>query len=180
MRIVPACVLCAFLAALANSPSRAGMLDSRRNEWAFSVNYTNQTSTATSTDVNFSWGHLLGEGYAEAGLSGTYQRLDDKTAGGSDIEASIGGPFMAWNWTPHSDTASGFLQAGIGAVGGDLHRSFNYSLDAALGVKCFVGNSAAVTLQFFYQRLGDTSVSGEKKEDLDGVAIGIALFSGRR
>ena len=156
------------------------MLDSHSSEWAFDLNYTNQTSTATSTDVNFSWGHLIGQGHAEAGLSGTYQRLDDKTAGGSDVEASIAGPFMAWNWTPHSDTASGFLQAGIGVVGGDLHRSFNYSLDAALGVKCFVGNSAAVTLQFFYQRLGDTSVSGGQKEDLDGVAIGIALFSGRR
>lgn len=180
MRVVPVCLMWAVVALSAVPSAEAGMLDGHSEEWAFDINYTNQTSTATSTDVNFSWGHLMAMGYVEAGLIGTYQRLDDKTAGGGTTEASIGGPFLAWNWTPHSDTASGFLQAGIGAVGGDLHRSFNYSLDAALGAKCFVGNSAAVTLQFFYQRLGDTSVNGSKKEDLDGVAIGIALFSGRR
>jgi hypothetical protein len=181
MRIVTATLLCVVLGGLAASSAGAGMLDSRKNEWAFSLNYTNQSSTGTATNVDFSWGHLCGQGRLEAGLSGTYQRLEDKSFGNDTTEATVGGPFMAWNWTPHSDKATGFFQAGVGAVGGDLHNVFDYSLDAELGVKFFVGNSAAVIMQYFYQRLGSKSsdVNGQA-EDFDGVAIGIALFTGRR
>lgn len=180
MRIVPVTMLCTFLAALSVSSAGAGMLDSRKNEWAFSLNYTNQSSTGTATNIDFDWGHLCGQGLVEAGLSGTYQRLEDKSFGGNTTDATVGGPFMAWNWTPHSDKATGSFQAGVGWVGGDLHSSFDYSLDAALGVKLFVGSSAAVTMQYFYQRLASKSskVNG-LAEDFDGVAIGISLFTGR-
>ncbi|HYV85351.1 MAG TPA: hypothetical protein VFB49_05535 [Patescibacteria group bacterium] len=180
MRIVPVCLLWAILGMLAVPSASAGMLDNSNNEWAFDLNYTNQSSNASSTNVNFSWGHLIGQGYTEAGLSGTYQRLDDKTSGGNTVDATIAGPFFAWNWTPHSGTATGFLQAGVGGIGGDLDKSFDFALDAALGVKCFVGNSAAVTAQFFFQRLGSRKNTTGQNENFDGIAIGIALYTGRK
>jgi hypothetical protein len=86
MRIVPVCLMWAAVDLFAVPSAEPGMLDGHSEEWAFDLNYTNQTSTATSTNVNFSWGHLMRMGYVETGLSGTYQRLGDRSATGGQKE----------------------------------------------------------------------------------------------
>ena len=181
MRIASAVLLSAVIGIVAAAPAVAGTLDSNKSEWTFDMNYTNQSSVGSTTNVRFAYGYLPGKGYSEIGLDGTYMRIEDNTFGGT-TDSTVLGLFYAWNWTPTSSRATGFLSIGAGGLGGDLHTVFDYSVDGALGVKLFVGNSAAITARFTYQRLYASTSSGfsSNDEDFTGVAIGLALYTNRK
>jgi hypothetical protein len=182
MRVSLAVLLSTIVGVLAAAPALAGTLDSRESEWTFDLNYTNQSSVGSTTSFRFAYGYLIGKGYSELGIESTYARLDDKTSGGGTFNSSVYGLFYAWNWTPMSARATGFLSIGAGSVGGNANRGFDYALDGAIGVKLFVGDSAAVTARYIYQRferLNGSSFSANS-EDFTGVAIGLSLYTNRK
>ena len=178
--LVVVSVLGMFAAGPAAAPAAAGTLDSRRCEWAFDLNYTGSNGGSSSTtDVRFAWGYLIGAGYSELGLNGTYQRVKDDRFSDPDTSLSIVGPFYTWNWTPRATRATGLVTIGAGAVAGDFSDIYDYSLEGSIGVKLFVGDSAAVTARYFFQSLGSNSAYGDS-EQLTGLAIGIALYTNRK
>lgn len=153
----------------------AGTLDSKTNEWAFDVSWTDIDNVGSVTNIDGEWGYLFGKGTNELGLFLSY--LSEDPDSGSSQDAMILGPAYTWNWMPDKK-ATGYINVGYGFVSGDLGDFYDDAWQAAIGAKIFVGDSAAVRIQYFMTSL----MGSEGIEDLDanGIAIGISIFTGNK
>lgn len=166
----------ALVAGLFSFPTDAATLDERRSEWAFDLSAIQDTEDASSINLRFSWGHIVGRGYAEWGATAAYLREDD-TNEGSEVRKfkSVGG-FYTWHWTPRSERATGFLTLGLAGVGGDTGGA-DYSIEGDLGMKFFFSRTAAVRASYFARSFRGFGDAGESQR-FDGIIVGIALFTG--
>ena len=97
---------------------------------------------------------------------------------GTSQSATVIGPAYTWNWTPGSDRATGFAQASFSTVGGDLGDAYGSAWQVSVGIKAFVGDSAAVTARVFHQTLVGSNFFADI--ETNGLAVGISIFTGRK
>ena len=153
----------------------AGTLDGKKNEWAFDISWTDVDNVGSVTNVDGEWSYIFGKGMNEFGLFLSYLSEDPDT--GSSQDAMIMGPAYTWNWMP-AKKATGYINVGYGFVSGDMGDFFDTGWQASIGAKVFVGDSAAVRIQYFMTSL----MGSEGVDDLDsnGIAIGISIFTGNK
>ena len=154
----------------------AATLQEKDFETAFALAYVDVDDFGKTTTLDGQWQWLFGKSYNEFGAKLSYLNVDPDSGSGTD--ATIFGPVYTWNWTPASEKATGFLEGFYGFVSGDLGDSADDALEASIGAKVFVGDSAAVRLDYFVQRLfGD---DGFDDQDSSGIRVGISIFGGQK
>jgi hypothetical protein len=173
MRKVVTRVLVLVSVCLFVSASFATPLDSHKNEWAFDFHYTDTDNAGKFTNLNFSWQWIFAKGRHELGALTTYFK-DDPDVGASTDGMTIG-PVYTFNFTPASSWGTGYFDASYSTTSGDLSDAFDSVVEAAVGAKFFVGNSAAVKAEFFWQSLA--GASGFNDVDSTGINVGISIFS---
>lgn len=173
MRRYLACLMALAVAILAVSSAFAGTLENKKNEWAFKFSYTDADSVGKETNLDLSWQYIIGKGYHEVGAVVNYFK-DDPDVGAS-LDATAIGPKYTWNWTPANDKATGFVAGSYAVTGGDLGDSFDAIWEVNVGAKMFVGNSAAITADFFFSRA--MGANGVPDQDSKGIAVGISIFT---
>jgi hypothetical protein len=162
-------------AILFSSSLFAGTLDEHLNEWSFALNYTDVNDFGSTTNLDGEWQYIFPRhGAHELGALVSYTRLNPDN--GPSTDGLILGPAYSWNWTPQSQ-ATGYLTASMGLISGDLHDSFDSAWRGGVGGKFFVGNSAAVRVEYAFQRLmGKNAVPDQDSRSL---TLGISLFTGK-
>ena len=125
------------------------------------------------------WQWICGKGYTELGLLVSYFKIetDDFFFGPSTQDGWIAGPSFTWNWMPKSPI-TGYLSAAAGGVGGDLGNVYDSAAQGTFGAKIFVGNSAAVRIEYVYQRLYGASFYSDSETRT--IHIGVSIFSGHK
>ena len=154
----------------------ASTLTEKDFETAFSFAYNDVEDFGKTTTLDGQWQWLFGKSYHEFGGKLSYLNIDPDSGTGSD--ATIFGPVYTWNWTPASKRATGFLEGFLGFVSGDLGDVADDALEASVGAKVFVGDSAAVRFDYFVQRL--MGADGFDDQDSSGIRVGISIFGGHK
>jgi hypothetical protein len=163
------------LIGLIPSAAAASPLADKQFETSFTLSYVNVNSAGKTTNLDGDWSWIFVKGYSEVGLLVSYTKIDPDF--GISTDSTIIGPQYTWNWMPDKDAGTGYLSASYGFVGGDPADFFDSAVQAAVGAKLFVGDSAAVRIEYFFQRfLGS---KGFSDQDSNGLAIGISIFGGR-
>src|SRR4029077_2096096 len=139
------------LIGLVASPVFASTLSEKAQETTFSASYTDLDNFGKTTSINGQWQWIFGKGFNELGANLNYLKVDPD--GGSSSDSTIFGPVYTFNWMPDNDKVTGFVEAGYGFVSGDLGYFLDSAWKADVGAKVFVGNSAAVRFDIFFQRL---------------------------
>ncbi|MGH9870227.1 MAG: hypothetical protein ACREAA_18950 [Candidatus Polarisedimenticolia bacterium] len=170
-------VVTAVVMVLAFSSAAASTLEGRLFEWVFRASMVDQDDIGESTEVDFNWSYIVDKGYIGLGLGFSYARFEFDDDDLEDSDAYSIGPLFSWNWTPQYQ-ATGFLFASISAIGGDGADFFDYSTSIGVGVKAFVGNSAAIVGVIEKDKL----VGADDFDDVDqtSLSLGLALYSGIR
>jgi len=169
------CVVCMVLLVPAASASTLG---SKSNELAFDFSYVDAKDVSKDTTLTGHWGWIFGKGYSELGAFVQYQKLDFGPSGGSSTTASLFGPEYTFNFMPDNKAATLFVSVAIGTVGGDLNDFFDTFSDLGFGVKLFAGDSAAVRVRLFSEKLkGKNNFSDQ---DSSGLEAGVSFFFGRK
>lgn len=158
------------------SPARATPLESKQNEWAFAVSWTDVDDFGSTTNIDGQWQWILTpKGYHEIGARLSYLKIDPDAGNSSD--ALIFGPIYTFNWFPEKPV-TGYVSGSFGFVSGDLGDVVDDALEAAVGAKMFVGDASAVRFEFFLQKL--MGADGFDDQDSHGVRIGISIFTGKK
>lgn len=171
-------VLLATVALLASIPAGAATLEDRSNEWALSLSSIHQQDIVTNTTYGFQWSHIFRGGHIGLGVAASGFNVDFDDPSVPDENGSAVGPLFTWNWTPRFDRATGFLFATSQGTGGDLADSYDGYAAAGLGVKAFVGNSAAIFVTYTRSRFhGKDFVPDLDQESID---VAVAFYSHHR
>ena len=157
-------------------PSSASTLADKQQETSFSASYVDTDDVGKTMQADGQWQWIFGKGYSEFGAGLSYLKVDPDA--GSSSDATILGPVYTFNWTPGSQKATGFVEASYGFVSGDLGDFFDDALQASVGAKIFVGNSAAVRFDYFVQKL--QGADNFDDQDSNGLRIGISIFGGKK
>jgi hypothetical protein len=164
------------LFALLASPLSAATLQAKQQETSFSASYVDTDDVGKTIQADGQWEWIFGKGYNEVGGVLSYLKLDPDS--GSSSDATIVGPIYTFNWMPANDKVTGFVEASYGFVSGDLGDFFDDALEASIGAKVFVGNSAAVRFDYFVQKL--QGAEGFEDQDSHGIRVGISIFGGSK
>ena len=155
------------------SPALATPLESKLNEWAFAIAWTDVNDVGSTTNIDGQWQWILTpKGYHEIGAHLSYLNVDPDNGDSSD--ALIFGPIYTFNWMPDRPV-TGYVSGSFGFVSGDLGDFVDDELEAAVGAKMFVGDSAAVRFEFFLQKL--MGADDFDDQDSHGIRIGISIFT---
>lgn len=154
----------------------ASTLADKQHESSFSFSYEDVDNFGKTTSIDGDWQWIFGKGYNELGATLSYEKIDFD--GGGSADATIFGPVYTWNWMPEKEKATGYLRAAYGFVSGDLGDLFDTAWQASVGAKVFVGNSAAVRLEYFFQSL--TGADNFPDQDSNGISVGISIFGGKK
>jgi len=176
MRIWLSGLACVFMIGLVTSPLSASTLQENNQEASFSFSYVDADDIGKTTDLDGQWQWIFGKGYNEVGANLSYLNIDPD--GGSSSDAIIFGPVYTWNWMPANEKVTGFLEASYGFVSGDLGDVADGAWSAGVGAKVFVGDSAAVRFEYFFQSL--MGAEGFDDQDSSGIGIGISIFGGKK
>ncbi len=153
-------------------------LEDRKNEWSFALNYTDEDDVGKSIQYFLDWSWIFERGYHQLGASVSAFDIDYDDPYEPDLDGSVIGPVYQWNWTPSKEWGTGFLLAGYGIVGGDMGDLFENQVIAGVGIKAFVGNSAAIrAIYTFSQMKGEDFVADR---DTTSLVVGISLYSHSR
>lgn len=158
------------------SPVSASTLTEKNYETSFALAYEDADSFGKTTTLNGQWQWIFGKGYHELGGKLSYLNIDPDIGSGSD--AVIIGPVYTWNWMPDQEKGTGFLEAAYGSVSGDLSDFVDAAWLASVGAKIFVGDSAAVRFEYFFQRM--LGADNFADEDSSGIQVGISIFGGKK
>jgi len=96
----------------------------------------------------------------------------------ADVDGFSIGPIYQFNWTPDKEWGTGFVVATLQTLGGDLGDVFDTAYSVGVGVKAFVGNSAAVFAFYSFEQF--QGASGFQDLDQTRLSVGISLYSHRR
>ena len=162
------------LLALVTTPLTAATLEEKQQETTFSASYTDTDEVGKTIQADGQWQWIFTKGYHELGGFLSYLKLDPDN--GSSSDATIIGPIYTFNWFPKNDKVTGFVEASYGVVSGDLGDVFDDALEASVGAKLFVGNSAAVRFDYFIQKLQGAGDFDD--QDSSGIRVGISIFGG--
>ena len=172
-RLALAILLVLFTGIFASSSSFASV-DQHLYEWSFDLNSTHINDIGTTTNLDGEWQFIFPRGSHELGALLSYFSVNPDD--GPSTDGLILGPAYSWNWTPQS-AATGYLTASLGFVSGDLHDEFDTAWRGGVGGKFFVGNSAAVRIEYDFQRL--MGRNGFDDQDSRTLLLGISLFTGK-
>jgi hypothetical protein len=164
--------------ALAFGSVSASTLEERPFEWIFQASMVDQDDIGETTNVGFNYSYIFDGGYIGLGGRFAYAKVDFDDDLFEDADSYSIGPIFTYNWTPQYKPATGFLFASIRGVGGDASDFFRYATSFGVGVKGFVGNSAAIIAVYEIDKL----TGKDDFDDLDQTAlsVGLALYSGSR
>jgi hypothetical protein len=165
-----------ILFGFATSPLSASTLADKQQETSFSASYVDTDEIGKTIQADGQWEWIFGKGYHEVGGNLSYLKVDPDN--GSSTDATILGPVYTFNWMPGNRTATGFVEASYGFVSGDLGDFFDNAWNASIGAKIFVGNSAAVRFDYFFQSLQGADSFDD--QDSNGLRIGISIFGGSK
>jgi hypothetical protein len=168
-----AILLALFTGAIASSSLFAGT-EQHLNEWSFALNYTDVNDFGSTTNLDGEWQYILPRGAHELGALVSYFSVNPDNGGSTD--GLIVGPAYSWNWFP-AKQATGYLTASVGVISGDLNDTFDSAWRGGVGGKFFVGNSAAVRVEYDFQKLMGTN--GFDDQDSRTLTLGISLFTGK-
>src|SRR5262249_25093156 len=171
--VVPAILI---LFGFAASPLSASTLSEHKQEASFSASYVDTSDVGKTTQADGQWQWIFGKGYHEVGAILSYLNFDPDSGPSSD--ATILGPVYTFNWMPENPKVTGFVEGSLGLVSGDLGDVFDDAFEASVGAKVFVGNSAAVRFDYFFQRL--TGADSFDDQDSNGLRVGISIFGGKK
>ena len=172
-RLVIVAAFALLFVTLASSSVFAGTAQ-HLDEWSFALNYTHVNDFGSTTNVDGEWQYIFPRGSHELGALLSYFSIDPDNGGSTD--GLILGPAYSWNWTPQSQ-ATGYLTAAVGFVSGDLNDVYDSTVRGGVGGKFFVGNSAAVRVEYTFQKL--TGKNGFDDQDSRSLTLGISLFTGK-
>jgi len=158
------------------SPLSASTLAEKEQETSFSASYVDTQDVGKTIQADGQWQWIFGKGYNELGAILSYLKVDPDS--GSSTDATILGPVYTFNWMPDNEKVTGFVEASYGFVSGDLGDVFDDALEASIGAKVFVGNSAAVRFDYFFQKLQGAGSFDD--QDSNGLRIGISIFGGSK
>ena len=161
---------------LAASPLSASTLAEKQQETSFSASFVDVEDFGKIVQVDGQWEWIFGKGYHEVG--GILSYLKENPDSGSSNNAIILGPVYTFNWFPDNETVTGFVEASYGFVSGDLGDVFDDVWEASVGAKLFVGDSAAVRFDYFFQDFQGSD--GFDDEESNGLRIGISIFFGSK
>jgi hypothetical protein len=174
-RVVPFALLALLIVPQAASSAFAGTLDQHLMEWSFALNYTDVNDFGSTTNLDGEWQYIFPKhGAHELGALVSYTSINPDD--GPSTDGLILGPAYSWNWTPQSQ-ATGYLTAAVGIVSGNLDDFYDSSLRGGVGGKFFVGNSAAVRVEYAFQKL--LGKNGVDDQDSRSLTLGISLFTGK-
>ena len=174
-RVALVAVIAVLASPYVTSPVLAGTLDSKKNEWSFDINWNDTNDVGSTTNIDGEWQYIFGKGYNEVGALVSYLKIDPDA--GSSADALIIGPAYTFNWMPEKNVTP-YLTAAYGFVSGDLGDFADDAWQAGVGAKVFVGDSAAVKFELYWQRLNGSD--GFDDSDSHGVSIGISIFTGKK
>ena len=158
------------------SPASASPLESKQNEWAFAISWTDIDDVGSTTNIDGDWQWILTpKGYHEIGARLSYLKVDPDNGGSSD--ATILGPLYTFNWFPDK-AVTGYVSGFLGFVSGDLGDTVDDAIEGAVGAKVFVGDSSAVRFEFFIQKL--MGADDFDDQDSHGIRIGLSIFTGKK
>jgi len=158
------------------SPARATPLESKQNEWAFAISWTDVDDFGSTTNIDGQWQWILDpKGHHEIGARLSYLKVDPDD--GDSTDATILGPVYTWNWFPQKPV-TGYVSGFVGFVSGDLGDFVDDAIEGDVGAKMFVGDSAAVKFEFFVQKL--MGADDFDDQDSHGIRIGISIFTGKK
>ena len=165
-----------ILIGLAASPLSASTLAENKQEASFSASYVDTSDVGKTLQADGQWQWIFGKGYHELGAVLSYLNFDPDN--GSSSDATIIGPVYTFNWFPDNNKVTGFVEGSLGLVSGDLGDVFDDAVEASVGAKVFVGNSAAVRFDYFFQKL--MGADNFDDQDSNGLRIGISIFGGKK
>ncbi|HET8947554.1 MAG TPA: hypothetical protein VFQ07_11285 [Candidatus Polarisedimenticolia bacterium] len=158
------------------SPALATPLESKQMEWGFAFSWTDTDDVGSTTNLDGDWQWILDKkGHHEIGARLSYFKIDPD--GGDSTDGTLIGPLYTWNWFPQKNL-TGYVSGFVGMVSGDLGDFVDNEVEAAIGGKAFVGDSAAVRFEFFVQRLFGADDFDD--QDSHGIRAGISLFTGHK
>jgi len=156
----------------------ASTLEDKRVEWAFSVASVDQDNIGQTTEIDFEASYIFSGGYFQVGLAASAfdvefddDTLDDLLGGsGSSI-----GPVFVWNWFPQAQHVTGYLHVSIQAIGGDVSDVYDAFGSAGVGLKAFIGDSAAINVLLS----NETYEGKDNFEDLEQsrLLVGLSLYT---
>ena len=164
------------LLGFAASPLTASTLGEKQQETSFSASYVDTEDVAKTMQVDGQWQWIFGKGYHEVG--GVLSYLDVNPDSGPSNDAIILGPVYTFNWFPDNEKITGFVEGSFGFVNGDLGDIFDDVWEASIGAKLFVGDSAAVRFDYFFQSF--QGADSFDNQDSNGLRIGISIFAGNK
>jgi hypothetical protein len=154
----------------------ASTLAEKNQETSFSASYVDTDNFGKTMQADGQWQWIFGKGYHELGALLSYLKVDPDA--GPSTDATILGPVYTFNWTPGKEKVTGFVEGSFGFVSGDLGDSFDDVLEASVGAKVFVGNSAAVRFDYFFQKF--QGANNLDDQDSNGLRVGISIFGGKK
>lgn len=158
------------------SPVLATPLEDKQMEWGFAINWTDTDDFGSTTNIDGDWQWILDKaGHHEVGALLSYFDIDPDF--GDSVDGLTFGPMYTWNWFP-SKPVTGYLNASIGLVSGDLGDVVDNALHGGVGAKLFVGDAAAVRFEFFLEKLQGADDFDD--QDSTGISIGISIFTGSK
>ena len=158
------------------SPVSATPLQSRQNEWAFAISWTDINDVGSTTNIDGDWQWILTrDGRHEIGARLSYFEVNPDD--GASTDGTVLGPLYTFNWFPEKPV-TGYVSGFLGFVSGDLGDVFDDAIEADVGAKMFVGDSVAVRFEFFIQKL--LGADGFDDQDSHGIRIGLSLFTGKK
>ena len=167
-----------FIAVVASvaSPAAATPLESKQNEWAFAISWTDVDDFGSTTNIDGDWQWILTpKGHHEIGARLSYFEVNPDD--GDSTDGTVLGPLYTFNWFPEKPL-TGYVGGFLGLVSGDLGDNYDNELEADVGAKMFVGDSAAVRFEFFVQKLLGSDDFDD--QDSHGIRIGLSLFTGNK
>ena len=155
--------------------TQASTLEDKKNEWAFSLTATDMEGFGSTAQFTLDWSYIVANGYFQLGVSATGYRVDPDDPFEPESESSSAGPLFEWNWTPKKERATGYLLVSAQGTGGDVADFYDGVGTLGVGVKAFVGNSAAINVLYAFDRL--VGASGFDDQDQTRLTVGISLYA---
>ena len=172
------CLILAFLIfGVVAQPAAAAVLDERMHELTFDFSYIDTDDIGSQTLLSVAWLFILSNGYVEVGRELEYFKVElddfDET-----FDATAIGPRVDFNFTP-ANPVTGFLTASFAFFGGDFGDVFDNGIRFGVGLKAFMGDSAAINVILGRETL---YAAEDFIDDQDSTFLiaGLSVFFGKR
>jgi lipid A 3-O-deacylase len=143
------------------------------------ADHNRSTENYALSGLQFGWmlSDVGGGGWLRGNWEVSLEAMGGAVFAGKGSYIAGGTLWARYNFIPQNWCVAPYLQAGLGAEGTDMDprligETFNFNLDVAAGMRCFMTRTWALDLEFRYQHISNGTIA---KHDIGINAVGPML-----